>query len=387
MKQKVVSFLSTVKKDIFDVNKFIYNNPEKSYEENNCLNFLTNTLEKFNYKIQKNYCSIPTSFCGELGNGHPKICLICKYSVSENNAHITGVNASTTMSIGAAIGLSKIMTEIPSGTIYVIGCPGNDITGAEMTMANQGCFEDMDIIISPKAYNKNVINVTSACITPLKINFSSEKAIEGYANTITMDALNITCNSLNALIKNLCNRCDINIVSLKGEKNPYTFPACSEGHLYIRTKFSSQCNDVEKKIRNYAKSVGDFLNLDSEVDIDETPCKELVSVHKLNRLFESNLKEKGIINFEDSLYESQGLSIGALSHTTPCIVPLISLCEEKNITAFPSKEFGDASISEYAEQQIMNGIEATTSTIIDLFERSDLLQEITNEFFDRLTYH
>lgn len=387
MKQTVISYLSTITDDIFSVNDFIYNTTENSYEETKTSKFLMDLLQKYDFNITPDFCSIPNAFYAEIGSGHPKVCLICKYSTLENHAHSTAVNASSTISIGAALGLTKVISDFENGSLIVVGCPGNDVEGSELTMANQGCFEDIDVIISPKVYNKNVINVASACITPLKIEFTSNASELGYANTLTMDALNITCNSLNSLVKNLCDRCDVNFVSMTGEKNPYKVPSKAEGQLYIRTKFSSQCEDTEHKIRNYISAVGDFLNIDSEANIHTTPCKELIPIRHFNKLFEGNLKEKGIIDFEESLYEKQGLSIGALSHTSPCIVPHISICKRHEAIPYPSEEFAKLSFSDYGKEKILFSIEATTATIIDLMQRPDLLQEITNEFYNRLEYH
>ncbi len=74
MKQKIVSYLKSIESDLFNISKFIYDNPETSFNEHKSCKYLIDVLKKNNFEVEENYYNIPTAFCAKFGTGHPKIC-------------------------------------------------------------------------------------------------------------------------------------------------------------------------------------------------------------------------------------------------------------------------------------------------------------------------
>jgi len=147
MKQEIISYITSIKEDIYTLSNYLYTNPETNYNEYKCYSYIVNILKTNNFEIQENYCDIPTSFYAQYGNGHPKICYICKYSSTENLGHIFGNNVNASISVAAALGLSKVISK-SGGSVIIIGCPGDYVNGAELALTKEKCFEDMDVIIA-----------------------------------------------------------------------------------------------------------------------------------------------------------------------------------------------------------------------------------------------
>ncbi|KYH31896.1 p-aminobenzoyl-glutamate hydrolase subunit B [Clostridium tepidiprofundi DSM 19306] len=382
MKQEIITYLSTLKEELFQLSYFLYTNPEKSFEEYKAKDYITNLLKKYNFNITHNYMNIPTAFYAEYGTGHPKICYICKFSASSfENTHIYGNNMNCSMSVGAALGLSKIISKT-KGTVILLGCPGDDFNGSELTMAKQGIFEDIDVVIAPHSDVKNFESGTSMTVMPMQIEYLSNDSIE--KNTLNyyspLDACLFTFNALGILLKNTCNECSIDGISIEGAKNPYIYPSYAKAKFYIRTQNDEYAEILEDKIRNFIKALSPILNVKSNISFFELPSQSLLTNKALSRLFEHNLKESGIINIDCCKDYKVGLSIGSISHTTPCIYPSIGIVNDTTVI-FPSKEFAECTVSEFGKEILLKACQALALTGLDIIEKEELLREMTEELY------
>lgn len=380
MKQTIITYMSTLRNEIQDLSKYLYNNPEESFCEFKAYKYLTDLLNKHNFNIKHNFLNIPTAFYAQLGSGHPKVCYICKYSASSKNGHIYGNNASCAMSIAAALSLSKVIHKT-DGSVIILGCPGSNFNGAELTIAKQGALDDIDVVMAPHADISNFKSGTSMSVIPMKIEYVSSKCFENRLEYYSpLDACLFTFNALSLLVKNFCIECHIDGISLKGEENPYACPSKAQTKFYIRTEKMKDAEVLETKIRSFIKAIAPILNVDYNISLFEIPSEYLITNKVLSRLFTHNLKESGIIDIKSCKNVYSGLSIGSISHTTPCIYPSIAITNAKSIP-YPSAEFAKCTISEFAQDIVIKSAEALALTGLDIIEKNCLLKEMTNELY------
>lgn len=383
MKQKIISYLSTIKDDILNLSKFLYENPEESFHEYKAHDYIVNILKNNNFKLIEHYLNIPTAFYAQSGNGHPKICYICEYDAVKDLGHIVGHNLISAMSIGASLSLAKVIDKI-GGSVIVIGCPGEFLGSSKVTMSKQGTFNDIDVVLMAHPDLITAESGSSMAIIPIKITYKSPTGFtyRNFGNYTALDACLFTFNTLNLLSKGFEKNCTIDGVILKGGDSPYLLPSNTESKFYIRCpKMSTACS-IEEKIRKLVKTVGDLMNIDYDICLYELPYDELIPNINLSRIFSHNLKESGIIDICPAKDTNSGLSLGTVSHIVPCIHPYISICEDKNIT-YSSIEFCNASISYFAQNKIIKASQALALTGLDLIENNSLLEQVKKEFFHR----
>lgn len=184
MKQKIISYLSTIKNEILGISKYIYENPEESFKEYKAYNYLIGIFENHNFNVTDSFINIPTAFWAHIGNGHPKICFTCEYDAIHDSGHIYGFNAASAMSAGAALGLAEVISQI-GGSIIVIGCPGEITGSSKITMASQGVFEDIDAVLTVQPHTITAVSNTAS--TPENEFFSGGLP---YKQLITNSTLN-----------------------------------------------------------------------------------------------------------------------------------------------------------------------------------------------------
>lgn len=378
MKQEAISYLSTIKDDLFSLSRFLYDNPEESFHEKKACEYITNILQKNGFEITKNYLNIPTAFFAKFGTDHPKICYICEYDADLKDGHITANNLVSSISVGAGLALSKIVPKI-GGSVILIGCPGELLNGSKSIMVKQGAFDDIDAVLMVQPYIETMESGSSSAVLPIKITYENKNTEStGIGTYSPLDACFFTFNSINLLLKGFCKNCTIDGVTINAEPTFEQTPKKVDSKFYIKTSYMTDACEIQNKFKEILNSVSSLMNIDSKVTLEELPCEELISNDTLSRLFSHNLKENGIIDIKSAKSLSYGLSLGAISHKVPCICPLVSIVEDNSIQ-FLTKDFAKATISSYALETIIKCVETLAVTGIDLIEKEELLKEAKKE--------
>ncbi|HAT4210221.1 M20 family peptidase [Clostridium perfringens] len=381
MKQEVISYLSTEKEALFNLCKFLHDNPEDSYKEYDACKYICNFLRDRDFDVREKFLDLDTAFYAKKGNGYPKICFLCEYdAIKSKGGHITGHNLLTTISITSALGLSKVI-EKSGGTVILIGCPGEYLGGTKSTYVRQGIFDDIDVVLTAHPDIVTSESGTSKAIIPLKVTFKGHDGLSflDFDSFTSLDGTMLTFNVINALSKGFCKKANIHTILSQGGVTPLLRPVESEGKLYIRAESTKTAKCIENKIRNLVACISDTMNLESCVELYEPPNEELLSNQVLNRLYSHNLKENGIINIGKPRDIDAGLSLGTVSHKVPCIHPYINIVDNVNID-YGTKEFADATISSFAQEQALSASYALISTALDLIESDFLLSEVKETF-------
>ena len=374
MRQEVISYLSTEKEALFNLCKFLHDNPEDSYKEYDACKYICNFLRDRDFDVREKFLDLDTAFYAKKGNGYPKICFLCEYdAIKSKGGHITGHNLLTTISITSALGLSKVI-EKSGGTVILIGCPGEYLGGTKSTYVRQGIFDDIDVVLTTHPDIITSESGTSKAIIPLKVTFKGHDGLSflDFDSFTSLDGTMLTFNVINALSKGFCKKANIHTILSQGGVTPLLRPVESEGKLYIRAESTKTAKCIENKIRNLIACISDTMNLESCVELYEPPNEELLSNQVLNRLYSHNLKENGIINIGKPRDIDAGLSLGTVSHKVPCIHPYINIVDNVNID-YGTKEFADATISSFAQEQALSASYALISTALDLIESENNL--------------
>ena len=381
MRQEVISYLSTEKEALFNLCKFLHDNPEDSYKEYDACKYICNFLRDRDFDVREKFLDLDTAFYAKKGNGYPKICFLCEYdAIKSKGGHITGHNLLTTISITSGLGLSKVI-EKSGGTVILIGCPGEYLGGTKSTYVRQGIFDDIDVVLTAHPDIVTSESGTSKAIIPLKVTFKGHDGLSflDFDSFTSLDGTMLTFNVINALSKGFCKKANIHTILSQGGVTPLLRPVESEGKLYIRSESTKTAKCIENKIRNIVACISDTMNLESCVELYEPPNEELLSNQILNRLYSHNLKENGIINIGKPRDIDAGLSLGTVSHKVPCIHPYINIVDNVNID-YGTKEFADATISSFAQEQALSASYALISTALDLIESDFLLSEVKETF-------
>jgi len=385
MRQKIISFLDSIKDEVYSLSKFLYSHPEQSFKEYNACDYILTLLKKHDFRTKNQFCDIPTAFYAEYGNGYPRICYICNYDASPLGPHTVGHNLVSAMSYAAAVSLSKVLDQV-SGTVILLGCPGEALSGSIVTMAKQGVFKNIDIVLMAHPDVKTYQSGKSMAIIPLKFTFSETK-VPDFNNIQSWSPLNAvlhTLNSFNLMTTNLSIEAfNIDRVHIESTLDPYSSPYSISCQLYIRSNKMKTCIEIEKVVRATFENTKNITNLEGNICLHELPYDELLTNSNLSRLFSHNLKESGIIDIDEPKNNISGLGIGIVSHIVPCIQPYISIVDDPLIK-YSTIEFAEATISKFAIDQVMKASQSLAITGLDLIQNDVLLTDAKKELYKNI---
>ncbi|MBB6625045.1 M20 family peptidase [Clostridium gasigenes] len=383
MKQEMISYLSTCSDDIYELCKYLYNNPEDSYKETKSCKYISDFLSKYDFNVENNFLNLATSFRATKGTGYPKVCFLCEYDAVPGEGHLTGHNLLTATSISAALALGKIIDKI-GGSLILIGCPGEYLGGTKSIMVKQGVFDDIDVVLLAHPDVVTSESGSSSAIIPLSIKYIGHNGLSFLNKGIytSLDGILLTFNILNSLLKGFPEDVEINSILSKGGSTPLLIPLESEAKFYIRSKEMDVAKIAESKLREIAIYVSKLIRVQYSISLYEPENEELITNVVLNRLFSHNLKENGIINIDAPRDISAGLSLGLVSKTVPCIHPYISIVGDRDIK-YGTKEFAESTISKHAMEQCTKAALSLAFTGYDILTQETLLSEVKNEFYKK----
>jgi len=384
MKQEIISYLNSIKDEIYNITKFLYDNPEESYKEAKASAYLTNILKNNGFKVANNFLDISTAFYAEYGKDYPKIAFLCDLDAAPSRGHIHGHNLSAAISCSAALALSKIIDKT-GGTVIVLGCPGEYIGGAKVTMAKQGVFKDIDVAMMVHPDILTAEGGTSKAVLPLSIKFTkSSGCLCLKSNCLSaLDASLFILNNLNLLIKGYNDDLQIDAILNNDSNNPSLPKDVSEIKLYIRAKNLSIAEEVEGKIKKLVETASFLTAVSSEIKIYQLPYSETITNKTLSRIFSHNLKELGIIDSCGVYDVDQGLSLGNISHCTASIHPYIQITERDDIP-YGTEEFAAATLRAFAQERAVHAASALSITALDIIQKQNLISEIKEEFYNEV---
>ena len=144
-KKRIAAAIDEAREDLLALSKNIHDNPELGFEEFKALEFISETLEKHGYQVQKGYGGLPTSFRAEKAGKEdgPTVAFLAEYDALNGVGHGCGHNLIATCSVGAFLGLASMMEDLP-GRICIIGTPAEEGGAGKVKLLRNGAFDDVD---------------------------------------------------------------------------------------------------------------------------------------------------------------------------------------------------------------------------------------------------
>ena len=380
IKKEVGKYIDKLRKELIGLSNKIHDNPETMFQEYKACGWLASTLESHNFKVEKNVADLETAFKAVFPSNKksPKIAFLAEYDALPGIGHGCGHNLISAMSVGAAIGLSKIKNL--SGSIIVLGTPAEEGGGGKVTMIEKGIFNKIDAAMMIHPDTKNIVGRGALAVKELKIKFKGKSAhasAEPEKGINALDAVIQTFNNINALRQHLTEDVRIHGIIINGGIKPNIVPDYAEALFYVRAEDDKYLLKVLEKVKNCAKAGG--IATDASVSFEmETGYKS----KKLNPTLYSVFKK----NFErfvsiDKPSEHGGLGssdIGDLSWVVPAIHPYISI-SNRDIPSH-SIEFAKAAKSELGNKAIIIGAKSLAYTAIDLLTNPKLMKKVKEDF-------
>lgn len=381
MKQILKEIILKQEKDLFNITKTLYDNPEIGLEEVKSSKLLVDYLASFGFEVEYPFI-MATGFKGvyKSKKAGPKVAFLCEYDALPLIGHGCGHNMIGTMSIGASIALKEIIDEI-GGTIYVFGTPAEENFGGKVKFRDAHVFDDMDVALMLHPSSSNGIGQKSSALIPVKFDFygTSAHACNPYNGASALDAAIQTYQGINMLRQFTKQPSFIHGIVRDGGAAANIIPE----HASLEYYFRSSTMEYAKFLEQRAKEIASGAAMQTRCKVEFSYYEEAYEDTKINYTLASKLKEIyqeiGLTNIEDVKEEVGGSTdIGACSKACPTIQGTIKIVGEE--VNGHSREFACATISEAGKKALVNGAYALSLLALEFITNKEFKDQVKEEF-------
>lgn len=380
--ENILKIVEEISEDLDELRKFIYDNPEIGFEEYKSSKAHIDLLKKYGFEIECPYLGCETSFKAVYDSKKEgrTISYLAEYDALPGIGHGCGHNVLGATASGAGIVLSKIIDEI-GGKVIVFGTAAEEVGGTKIELARSKELQDVDVAIEMHPGDKNALTPNSLALATRRFEFFGKTAHASdspHEGINALDAQIILFSAINALRQETKDGSRIHGIIKDGGKAANVIPDYTDSRFYARSPEKKYLLEILEKIENCAR--GAALATGCQVKISEYEKGNDNTVR--NIAFNEVLKEKMEKYFDEEIKDlelnSGSTDAGDISHEVPTLHGYFKIAEEG--TPSHTVEFRDATMTDYAFNQMKKTIAAIVEVGIEILENDEVYKKICKEF-------
>lgn len=289
-KNVIADWITSHENELIEAANYIFAHPELAYQETLSSQYLANYLKKNGFEITYNTAGIDTAFTAVWrSNGSPSakrpfIGFLAEYDALAEIGHACGHNLLGTGVCAAACALKADMeANQTSGTIYVYGCPAEEIMSGKIVMDKAGVFDHLDVGVMWHPFDRNRVSNDIWQSQDIKnytfhgLSAHASKAPE--SGRSALDAAELMNIAVNYLREHVTDDVRMHYAYINNGIPANVVPDFAKTNYFIRSSKRARTEDVSRRVDNCAR--GAALMTDTTVEIELLKsCKEM----KVNRV-------------------------------------------------------------------------------------------------------
>lgn len=164
-KSIIASWIDSHEAELIEAANYLHAHPELAYKEYLSCEYLGKFLERHGFEVTYKTAGIDTAFTavwrsnGATEDVKPVLGFLAEYDALAEIGHACGHNLLGTGVCAAACALKADMEQTGApGTIYVYGCPAEEIMSGKIIMNQHGVFDHLDVGIMWHPFDRNRVS-------------------------------------------------------------------------------------------------------------------------------------------------------------------------------------------------------------------------------------
>jgi len=379
-----------IREELVNLSKNIHKNPELAFEEHKAAAFIVEILKKHGFAVEEKIGGMDTAFKGrfKVGAGGPVVAYLAEYDALPEIGHACGHNLIAAMSVGAAIALSKTMTEenIP-GEVILLGTPAEEGGGGKILLLNEGEFKGVEYSLMIHPSTTNLINRGGLATTKVTVTYHGVAAHSAAAENgvNALQGVIQTFNLIDSIRARMPNKTNINGIITAGGTATNIIPDYAQCKYSVRTATVGDLKVVTAMIKDVVKNVENFLGLKAEVETSlvysERYCN-LAMDERWKKYMEDQGEEVAYPNPEAKVGSSD---VGNVTLKIPSIHAYVKITDEKVVAH--NAAFTKVTDTDQAHEAMMKAAKAMAATGLDIMTDEGFRKEINEEFKEKVPHY
>ncbi len=208
VKEGILKGVGESLQELIALNDDLADHPEISGEEYESSRKIVELLRGKGFEVEYPFAGLDTAFKGVFGsNDHKyKVAILAEYDALPEIGHACGHCVSGSISILAAIALSKLQDALDTD-VHIIGTPIEETDGAKCGMVKNGVFDQYDMAMMIHLYDQNLLYCTLLALDSFFIYLPREggscgSAALGWRKCVKCGAADVPCGGHAAAARN-----------------------------------------------------------------------------------------------------------------------------------------------------------------------------------------
>src|SRR5579862_7696967 len=367
LKERAFARVDADRAALIDLSLRIHRTPELRFAEHHAATWLVEYLAQAGFRVEHGAYGFPTAFAARLGEGTPRVAILCEYDALPGIGHACGHNIIATAGAGAGAALAALLGEI-GGSVVVLGTPAEEGGGGKILMARQGAFDGVDaaMMVHPAGMDLPEMNVLA--ISAVEVEYRGRAAhasVSPHRGVNALDALVTAYNAIAQLRQHIRPTERIHGIITDGGQAPNIVPEHAAGVFYIRAATEKRLVALKERVagcfRAGALATGAELSMRR---LDEDYC-EMITNAPLAAAYAANLKCVGrtVSAAEDASAVAGSTDMGNVSKLVPSIHPMIAAAPPH--VPLHSVEFAEYAATKHGHDAVIDGAKGLAATAID----------------------
>ena len=323
IKEVAFKWIDANQERIIEISDKIWEYAELGLMEFKSSKLLADELEKHGFKVERGVADMPTAFVATWGEGRPVIGIMGEYDalpgLSQKKVpwkeplipgapgHGCGHNIHGTSGMAAALAVKQAMEKCGiKGTVKFFGCPAEENFAGKVYMVREGCFKDIDAVISHHPGSMNAVTLKSSlAVNSVKFHFygkSSHAAASPEEGRSALDAVELMNVGVNYMREHVIQEARIHYVIEKGGTQPNIVPDYARSWYYIRAPERDQVEYIYKWILDIAKGAALMTRTELKVEF-MGGLYNLIPNRTIAELIVRNMREIGLPKYSEEELE------------------------------------------------------------------------------------
>ncbi len=367
---------------LLDLSHRIHAHPELRFEEHEAAQWLADFLSAVGFSVEKPACELATAFIASLGEGRPRVALLCEYDALPEIGHACGHNVIAAAGAGAAAALAPIIDSL-GGSLRILGTPAEEGGGGKAVMARHGAFAGVDVAMMVHPSGVEALEIDALAVTALEVEYRGRAAHAAAAPHLGINALDALVTAYQAvaqLRQHIPATQRVHGVITDGGQAANIVPARAAAVFFVRAANRAELDELERRVRACLRAGAVATGAEYSVSTQGEDYDDLVTNEPLAALYAANLRRLGR-ELSNAGRITGSTDMGNVSHLVPSIHPMIRVASPE--VALHTKEFERIAGSEGGDRGVIDGAKALAMTAVDYFSDESLQQAVRVAFETR----
>ncbi|MGC2873156.1 amidohydrolase [Ihubacter sp. mB4P-1] len=358
--------------------------PEVSGHEYETAKRIASLLSGHGYTLEYPFAGIDTAFRAVYGeNNHKyKVGFLVEYDALPEIGHACGHCLSGAISILAGLSVKDLQDQLDTD-FHIIGTPDEEDEGQKCHMAEDGVFDDYDMVLMIHLYNRNIVEPTLQCCLIRDYHFygkASHASAAPWEGRNALNAAQLFLHAIDMLRQHTTVDAQFHGVISHGGDFPNTVP----DHVVVKQMIRALDKTYVHQLDGFVDDCAGGAAMATQTTWKKEKCGEDYYNLKINETGADAIGEVfaefGLKAEDDQVGIFGSSDIGNVSFHCPSFQPCLKIADENVV--LHSREFAQLMTTETAHQTLALGAKVLANTAAKIFSDEEKVAAMKRDFLE-----